>query len=55
MKYFMEHHKHYLLGQYIRVLSNHEALIWLFSLKEPKHRITRWIEVLSELNSEAEH
>ena len=55
VKYFMEYYKHYLLGQYFRVHSNHEALIWLFSLKEPKHRILRWIEVLSEFNFEVEY
>ena len=37
VKYFMEYYKHYLLGRHFRVRSDHEALKWLFSLKEPKH------------------
>ena len=31
------------------------TLIWLCSLKEPKHRIVTWIEVLSEFNFEVEY
>ena len=37
VKYFMEYYKQYLLGRHFRVHSDHEALKWLFSLKEPKH------------------
>ena len=35
--------------------SDHESLKWLYSLKEPKHRIARWIEVLSEFDFELEY
>ena len=55
VKYFMEYYKHYLLGQHFRVHSDHEALKWLLYLKEPKHRIVRWIEVLSKFDFEAEY
>ena len=55
VKYFMEYYKHYLLGQYFRVHSDHEALIWLFSLKVPKQRIVAWTEVPSEFNFEVEY
>ena len=51
----MEYYKHYLLGHYFRVRSNHEALKWLFSMKEPKQHIARWIEVLSEFDFELEY
>ena len=37
VKYCMEYYKHYLLGRHFRVCSDHEALKWLCSLKEPKH------------------
>ena len=55
VKYFMEYYKHYLLGRHFRVRSDHEALRWLFSTKEPKHHIARWIEVLSEFDFELEY
>ena len=47
VKYFVEYYKHYLLGRTFRVRSDHQALKWLFSLREPKNRIARWIEILS--------
>ena len=34
VKYFMEYYKHYLLGCHFRVRSEHQALKWLFSMKE---------------------
>ena len=55
VKYFMEYYKHYLLGHHFKVRSDHEALQWLFSMKEPKHWIARWIEVLSEFDFELEY
>ena len=55
VKYFMECYKNYLLDQYFRVHSNHEALKWLFSLKEPKHRVVRWIETLSKFDFKVEY
>ena len=47
VKYFIEQYKHYLLGRKFVVRSDHQALKWLFSLKDPKNRIARWIEDLS--------
>ena len=55
LKYFVQYYKHYLLGRKFIVRSDHESLKWLYSLKEPKHRIARWIEVLSEFNFELEY
>ena len=50
LKYFVQYYKHYLLGRKFVVRPDHESLKWLYSLKEPKHRIARWIEVLSEFD-----
>ena len=50
----MEYYWHYLLG-YFRVHLDYEALRWSFSLKEPKHRIAGWVEVLSEFDLEVEN
>ena len=55
VKYFMEYYKHYLLGCHFRVRSDHEALKWLFSMKEPKQCIARWIEILLEFDFELEY
>ena len=55
VKYFVEYFKHYLLGRTFVVRSDHQALKWLFSLKEPKNRIARWIEVLSAFDFVVEY
>lgn len=48
VRYFIEYYKQYLLGREFIVRTDHQALVWLFSLKEPKRRIARWIEILSQ-------
>ena len=51
----MEYYKHCLLGHHFKVKSDHEDLKWLLSMKEPKHCIDRWIEVLSEFDFELDY
>ena len=55
VKHFIECYKHHLLGRRFRVRSDHQALKWLFSLKEPKSRVARWIEILSAYDFEVEY
>ena len=55
VKVFVEHFRQYLLGKRFRVRTDHQALRWLFSLKEPKARIARWIEILSAFDFEIEY
>ena len=55
VKYCVEYYKQYLLGWHFRVHSDHEAPKWLYSLKETKHRIVRWIKALSEFDFEVEY
>ena len=50
IRYFVEYFRHYLLGREFTVRSDHQALKFLFSLKSPKGRIARYIEILSEYN-----
>ena len=47
VRYFVEYFRHYLLGRQFCIRTDHQALKWLFSLREPKGRIARWIEILS--------
>jgi hypothetical protein len=54
VKHFILQYKHYLLGRKFVVRTDHAALKWLLSLREPKGRISRWIELLSEFNFEIE-
>jgi hypothetical protein len=55
VRYFTEHYRSYLLGRKFLVRTDHQALKWIFTMKEPKNRIARWIEALSEYNFEIEH
>ena len=43
------------MGQKFLVRTDHQALVWLFKLKEPKARIARWLEILSVYNFEVQH
>ena len=47
VRFFMEYYKHYLLGRQFVARTDHQALKWLYSLREPKDRIARWLETLS--------
>ena len=55
VKHFIEHFRHYLLGRHFIVRSDHQALQWLFSLKEPKGRIARWLTIMAEFGFEVEY
>lgn len=55
LRYFVEYFRQYLLGRHFLIRTDHQALVWLFSLKEPKSRIARWLEILSAYNFSIEH
>ena len=48
--YFIDYFRHYLLGRNFVTRTDHQALKWLFTIREPKGRIARWIELLSSYN-----
>ena len=47
VRFFIEYFRQYLLGRKFIVRSDHQALVWLFKLKEPRGKVARWIEILS--------
>ena len=47
VRYFIEYYRQYLLGRKFLVRTDHQALRWLFSLRDPKDKIARWLETLS--------
>ena len=55
VRYFIEYYKQYLMGRKFTVRTDHQALKWLYSMKEPKDRIARWLETLSTFQFEVEY
>lgn len=53
--YFVQYFRQYLLGRRFRVRTDHQALVWLFRLKEPSGKIARWIEILAPYDFEIEY
>ena len=51
----MEYFRQYLLGRKFKVCTDHQAIRWIFSLKEPKSRIARWLEVMLSFDFEIEY
>ena len=48
VNFFVEYFRQYLLGRRFIVRSDHQSLVWLFKLKEPRGKIAKWIEVLRQ-------
>ena len=55
VRYFVDYFCYYLLGREFLLRTDHQAIKWLFSLKEPKGRIQRWIEMLSAYDFQIEY
>ena len=52
---FIQHFRHYLYGKSFIIRTDHNALKWLKSFKEPQGQVARWIELLAEFNFVVEH
>lgn len=50
-----KHFRHYLYGHKVKVNTDHSALKWLMSFKDPQGQVARWIEVLSTYDLEITH
>ena len=53
--YFMQYFKCYLLGKPFTVRTDHAALKWIQSFKEPEGQIARWIEQLQQYEFSTQH
>ena len=50
-----KHFRHYLYGHKVTVRTDHSALKWLMSFKDPQGQVARWIEFLSTYDLEIHH
>ena len=51
----IEHFNYYLYGQKFRVRTDHSALQWLMSFREPQGQLARWLEKLQIYEFTVEH
>ena len=52
---FIRHFRPYLLGRHFTLRTDHSALKWLQTLKEPEGQLARWLEQLQEYEFEIIH
>ena len=51
----IKHYHHYLVGKKFLVRTDHGALRWLLSFKNPEGQVARWIELLGNYHLDIEH
>ena len=49
---FMNHFRHYLLGQKFLLRTDHGSIRWIFEFKDPRGQVARWLEVLAQYDFE---
>ena len=52
---FIDHVRYYLLGRNFLERTDHHALKWLMSFKQPEGQVARWLERLQEYGFTVEH
>ena len=52
---FTKHFRSYLLGRRFVLRTDHSALQWLYSFKEPEGQTARWLEMLQEFDFQVIH
>ena len=55
MVYAIKHFRHYLYGRPFTVRTDHNALKWLQSFKDPEGQVARWLETLAQYDYKIEH
>ena len=53
--HFTYHFKFYLLGRKFSIVTDHIALVWLYSFKDPEGMVARWLEKLGQFDFEIKH
>ena len=53
--FFVNKFRPYLLGKHFKLRTDHGALTWLMSFKEPEGHMARWLEKLQEYDFEIKH
>ena len=51
----LKHFEHYLRSVPVTIITDHAALKWLLSQKEPKGRIARWVAYMQQFNYNIKH
>ena len=52
---FAQQFRHYLLGRRFLIRTDHSALRWIMTFRNPTDQMARWIEVLSQFDFEMSH
>ena len=52
---FLQHFRHYLLGRQFLIRTDHSALRWIMSFREPVDQMARWLQILSQFDFKIEH
>ena len=53
--YFVQYFRHYLLGRDFVIRTDHSALRWVMSFKDPRDQMARWLEVLCQYQFKIVH
>ena len=53
--HFIKAYRHYLVGRHFTLRTDHAALRWLRSFKEPEGQIARWLEILEAYDFDLVH
>ena len=47
--------RHYLLGRHVKIRTDHAALKWVMTFREPEGQVARWLQVLDTYDYDVEH
>lgn len=53
--YGVREFRHFLIGRHFKIVTDHSALTYLFSIKEPTGKLARWVMYLSQFSFDIVH